>query len=86
MDRIFHIAAVVQVNEGRYDTYMIFIIEIMDCAVHIGAVFQNWDRRIEHALFCFSRVSKNVKWPYLQFAVMQNANSDKNISNIDNML
>ena len=39
----------IQVNSGPYGPYMIFIlevIEVMDRTVHIGAVFQNLDRRM----------------------------------------
>ena len=45
MDRTVYIGAIVQVNNGLYDPCMSFIPDIMDRMVHIGAVFQNLDRK-----------------------------------------
>ena len=47
MDRTVHLGAIVQVNNAKYGPYIIFVSEIMERAVNIGAVFQNLDRTIE---------------------------------------
>ena len=57
MDRMVHIGGILQVDNRPYSAYMVFIPEIMDCAVPIGAAFQKLHQTFEH--FCCLLKSSN---------------------------